>query len=199
MSVVQVKFEVSSDIMPMIEDGTYQITGGVVRDNKGRIKTHLPLIDCQQVQNMSAKVLQLASNYRTPLGIVVCVSIGVGIVSLCYEVKIQSTEKSFRADLDAYLTALRNGNLEIAQIDNLMASLDTLKRNPYFKKRGVKLSLAQLDAIVTAISEYTTKLVTDNSLDLTATKNEHVKDYGMVIINLQQCLQTQKRVFESAT
>ena len=208
MPIVQVALYVPPDLKLQIDAGICRITGGVVRyavgSRKGQIVKHLLPIDPQQAQSIGAQALQLASNYvMTPVGaVVVGISVGVGIsvaVSHVYhETKMQSLEKSFRADLDAYLTALHNGNLEIAQIDNLMASLDTLKRNPYFEKKGVKLSLAQLDAIVTAIPEYTTKLATDNSFALTAAKNERVKDYGMVITNLQWCLQTQKRIFESA-
>ena len=208
MPIIQEAFYVPPDIMAGINTGIYRRIGGVVRyavgSRKGQIVKHLLPIDPRQAQSIGAKALQLASNYvTTPVGIVVIgIGVGVGIsvvVSHVYhETKMQSAEKSFRADLDAYLTALRNGNLEIAQIDNLMASLDTLKRNPYFEKSGVNLSLAQLDAIVTVIHDYTTKLAMDNSVDLVATKTENVKDYGIVINNLQQYLQTQKRIFESA-
>lgn len=207
MPIVRVEFDVPLDIMAGIKAGRYRQIGGVVRyavgPKRGQIVKLLEPI-AETTQGNAARALQLASNYvATPVGaVVVGISIGVVIsvaVSHVYhERKMQLVEKSFRADLDAYLTALRNGNLEIAQIDNLMASLDKLKRNPYFEKSGVNLSLAQLDAIVTVIHDYTTKLAANNSFDLTATKNERVKDYGTVIINLQQYLQTQKQIFESA-
>ena len=198
MPIIQETFDVPPDIMAKINAGMYRRTGGVVRHavgpQKGQIVKLLEPI-AKTTQGSAARALRLATNYMmTPTGIFVCVTVGVCISGVVifrvhHEMRMRSAEKSFHANLNAYLDALNNGNLETSQIDKLIFSLDELKKNPYFKKRGVKLSLEDLDAIVTLLAQ-------NNSAPLTNIEDKGVSKSESIIINLQRYLQTQKRMFD---
>jgi len=64
-----------------------------------------------------------------------------------------------------------------------------------FEKISVQLSTEELDILINRIFEYTEKLAKDNSIELT---NEEINLQmpNCTIINLQLCLQAQKKFFE---
>lgn len=205
MAIIQEAFDIPTDIMTKLLTGEYRRIGGVVRHavgpNKGRIVKHLKpakLSTEKQAQTLGAKALQFAKNNRKAL---IIVGIGSGVAAtgagVYYIVKTHETKEvtKFRISLREYISAIRKGNLNLDNIDNLMNSLENLKKHKDYEKINIKLSAEELSVLVNRIYEYTLKLAQDNSVELTAEEYE-VQATDSAIVNLQRYLKTQKRIFE---
>lgn len=103
----------------------------------------------------------------------------------------------FRAALKTYIDAIRKGNMSVDKINNLMSALEELKKNKDYKKISIQLTTEELEVLVGRIYEYTVNLAKDNEVDLIADELQ-IADKGNVIINLQNCLRAQKRIFDTA-
>ena len=101
----------------------------------------------------------------------------------------------FRAALRAYIEEIRRGNLELSTIETLMAALDELKKHKDYEKFKIELSTEDLDVLVGRIYDYTIRLAENNKVELTESEKSKTDNS---IINLQNYLRTQKRIFEAA-
>lgn len=205
MAVVQEVFDIPADIMTKILTGEYRRIGGVVRHaigpHKGQIVKHLKPVNLkasEQAQGVSAKMLQFAKNNKKTL-IFVSAAVGVAAAGAGIYHKVKKYEPevviNFRATLKEYIDAIRAGKMDVEVIDKLMASLDEMKKCKDYEKISIKLSTEELDILVNRICEYTTKLAKDNYVELS---DEEQVDSGNAIINLQNYLKTQKRIFGAA-
>lgn len=205
MAIIQEAFDIPADIMTKLLTGECRRIGGVVRyavgPNKGRIVKHLKPVKLpaeKQAQTLGAKALQFAKNNRKAL---IIVGIGIGVAAagagVYYKVKTHETKEvtEFRVSLRAYINAIRNGDLNLENINNLMNSLESLKTHKDYEKISIKLSAEELNVLVNRIYEYTLKLAQDNSVELTAEEYE-VQTSDNAIVDLQRYLKTQKRTFE---
>ena len=79
-----------------------------------------------------------------------------------------------------------------------MSSLEEIKKYKDYEKISIQLSTEELDILVNRIYEYSIKLAKVNFVELS--EEERVVEQGNsnTIVNLQRCLQTQKRIFEEA-
>ena len=80
-----------------------------------------------------------------------------------------------------------------------MLALEKLKNHKDYDKISVQLTTEELEILVGRIHEYTIKLARDNYVELT--KQELGADdskKSATIINLQNYLKVQKRIFETA-
>ncbi len=90
---------------------------------------------------------------------------------------------------------IRKGNLELETIETLMAALDKLKAHKDYEQFKIELSTEDLDVLVSRIYDYTIRLAENNQVELTEQERSKTDNS---IINLQNYLRTQKRIFEEA-
>ena len=205
MAVVQEAFDIPADIMIKILTGEYRRIGGIVRyavgPKKGQIVKHLDPVDlkaAEQAKGIGAQVLQLVKNYKKGLiiGGVIAGAVAAGGY-IYYKVKTHepAVVTEFRAALRTYIAEIRKGNLELGTIDVLLSALDEMKRHKDCEKFTLTLSTEDLDRLVNRIYEYTLKLAANNKVELT---EEERSQSDNSILNLQNYLRTQKRIFEEA-
>lgn len=208
MAIVQDAFFIPDDIATGLATGSYRRIGSVIRyavgPNKGPIVKHLQPVDlkgAEQVQGIGTKAIQFVSTHKKGVGIA---AIGVTIVSagvLGYKVWKNYEPQvltEFRSTLNVYIKGIRAGNMNVEKIDNLMAALDTLKRHKNYNKISIQLTTEDLEVLVGHIYEYTIKLAKDNRVELSDGELYASGKNGKgAIINLQQYLKVQKRVFET--
>lgn len=205
MAIAQDAFFIPDDIATGLATGIYRRIGSVVRwatgPNKGQIVKHLKPIDlpaAEQVQGVGAKELQFVKQHKKGTIIIVAGAAAVGAGAWVYN-KVKKHEPKvvteFRTSLKRYIDAIRNGEMDIDKINNLMSSLDALKADKNYSKISIQLTSEELDVLVGRIYEYTLKLASDNEIEIAADDLEEEKD---VIKNLQSYLKVQRRIFAEA-
>ncbi len=205
MAIVQDAFYIPDDIVTGLLTGRYRRIGSVVRfatgPNKGQIVKHLDSIDLKgdkQAQGISVKVLQFIQQHKKE----VCIAtIGVAVISVGFwgYNKWKNTEPKllaeFRVALKTYIEAIRQGNMDINIIDTLMKALEAIKQHKDYKKINIQLTTEELGVLVEKIYEYTIKLVEENDVKLS---KDTIQTDENPIINLEQYLKIQKKIFEEA-
>lgn len=207
MAIVQDAFYIPDDIATGLATGLYRRIGSVVRyavgPNKGQIVKHLKPIDlkaAEEAQSLGVKVLKYAKNHKKESIILVAGTAVVGVGLWAYST-IKNCESKvvsdFRAALRVYIDAIRQGNMDIDKIDNLMTALEELKNHKDYDKISIQLTAEDLETLVSRIYKYTIKLARDNNVELTEDElnTAEMKNNG-TIINLQNYLKAQKRIFE---
>ena len=187
----------------------YRRIGGVIRyavgPNKGQIVKHLKPIDLNaaaKAQNIGVQALKVVKDNKKKSLAIAMGAVAVGAAAYGY-VAIKNHEPKvvteFRASLRFYIDAIREGNMNIDKINNLMAALEQLKKHKDYEKISIQLTTEELEVLVSRICEYTIKLAKDNDVDL---REEELNTAGTNssgdIINLQNCLKAQKSIFEKA-
>lgn len=208
MAIVQDTFFVPDDIATGLATGLYRRFGGVIRyaagPNKGQIVKHLQpanLKAAEQAQGIVAKAMQFVATHKKEVGIaaigVIIAGAGIGGYTVWknHEPKVLT---KFRSTLNAYIEAIRTGKMDIEKIDNLMEALESLKIHKNYNKISIQLTTEDLEILVERIYEYTIKLAQDNCVDLSDGELcPSGTNRNGAIINLQQYLQVQKKVFET--
>ena len=209
MAIVQDAFYIPDDIATGLATGLYRRIGSVVRyavgPNKGQIVKHLKPIDLnavEEAQGIGVKALKFVKEHKKESLIIVAGLAVTGAGALAYNT-IKNREPrvvtEFRAALRVYIDAIRQGAMDIDKINNLMLALEKLKNHKDYDKISVQLTTEELEILVGRIHEYTIKLARDNYVELT--KQELGADdskKSATIINLQNYLKVQKRIFETA-
>ena len=209
MAIAQDAFFIPDDIATGLATGLYRRIGSVVRyaigPNKGQIVKHLQPIDlkaAEQAQGVGAKALQFVKEHKKGTIIVAVGAAAIGGGVWIYN-KVKNHEPKvvteFRAALRVYIDAIREGNMDVDKINGLMVALEKLKEHKDYEKISIQLTAEDLEVLVGRIYEYTLKLAKDNEVELTdeELRISKVKNTG-TIINLQNCLKAQKRIFEAA-
>ena len=209
MAIAQDAFFIPDDIATGLATGLYRRIGSVVRyaigPNKGQIVKHLQPIDlkaAEQAQGIGAKALQFVKEHKKGTIIVAVGAAAIGGGVWIYN-KVKNHEPKvvteFRAALRVYIDAIREGNMDVDKINGLMVALEKLKEHKDYEKISIQLTAEDLEVLVGRIYEYTLKLAKDNEVELTdeELRMSKVKNTG-TIINLQNCLKAQKRIFEAA-
>ena len=209
MAIAQDAFFIPDDIATGLATGLYRRIGSVVRyaigPNKGQIVKHLQPIDlkaAEQAQGVGAKALQFVKEHKKGTIIVAVGAAAIGGGVWIYN-KVKNHEPKvvteFRAALRVYIDAIREGNMDVDKINGLMVALEKLKEHKDYEKISIQLTAEDLEVLVGRIYEYTLKLAKDNEVELTdeELRMSKVKNTG-TIINLQNCLKAQKRIFEAA-
>ncbi len=209
MAIAQDAFFIPDDIATGLATGLYRRIGSVVRyavgPNKGQIVKHLQPIDlkaAEQAQGLGAKAIQFVANHKKEVGIA---AVGVAIVGAgvwgytAWKNHEPKVLKEFRAALKVYIEAIRTGDMSVEKIDALMVALEELKKHKNYDKISIQLTTEELEVLVGRIYDYTIKLAKDNNVELTDDEmNASGKQSKGAIIDLQQYLKTQKRIFEAA-
>ena len=208
MPVVQDAFYIPDDIATGLATGLYRRIGSVVRyavgPNKGQIVKHLKPIDlkvAEEAQGIGVKALQFVKEHKKGTIITVAAAAVVGTGAFVYS-KVKNHEPKvvteFRTALRVYIDAIREGNMDIDIINNTMDALEELKQHKNYEKISIQLATEDLEVLVGRIYEYTIKLAKDNDVELPedGLRTSHAKTVG-TIINLQNYLKAQKRIFEA--
>ena len=205
MAVVQEAFDIPADIMTKLLTGEYRRIGGVVRYavglHKGQIVKHLKPIDlkaAEQAQGVGAQIMKFVKKNKKGLIIGAAVAGATTVGGIIYH-KVKSREPTvvtqFRSALRIYIEEIRKGNLEFNTIDTLMVALDEHKQHKDYEKFKIEFSTEDLDVFVSRIYDYTLRLAENNKVELTEEERSKTDNS---IINLQNYLRTQKRIFEEA-
>lgn len=209
MAIAQDAFFIPDDIATGLATGLYRRIGSVVRyaigPNKGQIVKHLQPIDlkaAEQAQGLGAKAIQFVANHKKEVGIA---AIGVAIVGAgvwgytAWKNHEPKALTEFRAALKVYIEAIRTGDMNVEKIDALMVALEDLKKHKNYDKISIQLTTEELEVLVGRIYDYTIKLAKDNNVELTddELRTSRAKNTD-TIINLQNYLKAQKRIFEEA-
>ena len=208
MPVVQDAFYIPDDIATGLATGLYRRIGSVVRyavgPNKGQIVKHLKPIDlkvAEEAQGIGVKALQFVKEHKKGTIITVAAAAVVGTGAFVYS-KVKNHEPKvvteFRTALRVYIDAIREGNMDIDIINNTMDALEELKQHKNYEKISIQLATEDLEVLVGRIYEYTIKLTKDNGVERPEDelRTSHAKTVG-TIINLQNYLKAQKRIFEA--
>lgn len=208
MAIVQEAFDIPESIMTKILTGDYVRVGGVVRhavgSRKGQIVKHLDPIDlkaAEQAQGLGAKIIEFSKDNKKALIVGGTITAVVGSGVIIYHKIINREPKvvsEFRTTLKAYINAIREGSLDIDIINNLLESLINIKEHKNYKKINIKLTTEEIGVIINQIHGYTEKLVSDNSFELTEKEKANISSDNKNIIDLQNYLEVQKRIFEVA-
>ena len=203
MAIVQEAYDIPADIATKIATGEYRRIGSVIRyavgPRKGQIVKHLtPIAPDISKQNQSAlaSVFRFIKHHKKETGIALTVTVALGSGLLIYR-KVKNREPKvvteFRAALKSYIEAIRNGDMDLDQINNMMSALEKLKADKNYEKINIQLTLDDLDTLINRISDYTISLASNNGF--ASPKFSEDED---AIINLQTCLMVQKQIFEAA-
>lgn len=208
MPVVQDAFYIPDGIATGLATGLYRRIGSVVRyavgPNKGQIVKHLKPIDlkvAEEAQGIGVKALQFVKKHKKGTIITVAAAAVVGTGAFVYS-KVKNHEPKvvteFRTALRVYIDAIREGNMDIDIINNTMDALEELKQHKNYEKISIQLATEDLEVLVGRIYEYTIKLAKDNDVELPEDelRTSHAKTVG-TIINLQNYLKAQKKIFEA--
>lgn len=208
MAIVQVAFDIPESIMTKILTGDYVRIGGVVRHavgaNKGQIVKHLEPIDlkaAEQIQGLGVKIIESGKLHKKTLiiGGVITTIAGFGVI-IYHKLKNREPKivSEFRVALKTYINAIREGSLEVDTINNLLESLIKIKEHKCYEKINIKITTEEIGVFINQIHGYTEKLVSDNSFELTEEEKMDIFNENKNIIDLQNYLKVQKRIFEVA-
>lgn len=205
MAVVQEAFDIPSDIMTKILTGEYKRLGGVVRvamgPDKGQIVKHLDPVkinEAKQAESAWENVLTFVKKNKKGIGIAAvaaAAAFGGYKVYKHFSSKESKEVTEFRKALRKYIEAIRNGNMDVENIDELRGTIDKLKTCKDYDKITIQLSTEELDVLVNKIYEYTLKLAKDNDFELEDCEQNNSEN---TIINLQNILEVQKKIFQAA-
>ena len=152
-------------------------------------------------QNLGIKALQYVKTNKKALVFLVA-STGIALAGSGIYYKFKTHEPKiiveFRLSLRTYLDAIRKGDLNLDEINNLMDTLETMMNHKNYENFTIRLSAEDLGVLVNRIYEYTTKLAQDNSVEFKSEELSTVQSSDNAIIYLQKYLGVQKRIFEEA-
>lgn len=205
MAIVQEVFDIPDDIMLKLLTGEYRRIGGIVRyavgTKKGQIVKHLDPIDIDsvdQAKGIGTRIIRFAKCNKKSLiigGVVAgAITIG-GFIHYKISTHEPTVVADFRASLRTYVDEIRRGSLRLETIEIMMSALEELKKHKDYEKFKVVLSTEDLETLVNRICEYTIQLADNNNVQLT---EKECRRTDNSILNLQDYLKTQKRIFEMA-
>lgn len=88
--------------------------------------------------------------------------------------------------------------LEIEIIDNLRYCLDDIKNHKDYEKIRIQFYTEEIGILINIIHQYTEKLAKDNVIELTDEEKLITSNVNTDILNLQDYLKVQRRIFEAA-
>jgi len=198
MEVIQVLFEVPTWIQVGLNDGTFKLFGGVVRNSKGAIVYHLKNGN-KILENTSSKTKVIIG------GIILCGTIiTVGSV-YAYNKYVKRKETQidemidFNEVLEKYITAGVQGNLNsdiITELNNACMGLFRVINDDIIDLSDVEHS--KINDIIDSIKQYTEKLCIVNKVDEVIPQRKQSESINDNLIELSDYLKIQKSIFEDA-
>lgn len=215
MPIIQVAYEVPADIYLGLMTGSLTRFGSVVRNHVG-ITKHLKEINMPDSNSSAnklvlAKVLEKAKTLKNPKVIAIGSVVALVTGGLVFAgIKLSKNKKSaeqnlpkcvsdFNNALCVYLEAVRNGNLELVTITDLISRLNEIKDNYDGGKIQLDFSTGQLNTLFNLIFDYTKKLAEANSFELNSIDETEPTSSDRTIVSLKRYLEVQKQIFEKAS
>ena len=205
MAVAQEMFDIPDDLMVGLVKGELRRHGGVIRrakgPGKGQIVKFLKPIEAKEAEQPQGVVKQFAELAKKNKNVLIIGSAGIAVVAMggivYHKIKKREPEAltQFRKALHTYIDEIREGKLELNTIETLMKALEELKSHEDYENFKIELTSEDLDTLVGKIYEYTIRLAENNNVELT---EEEMTRTDNSILNLQNYLKTQKRIFEEA-
>lgn len=159
------------------------------------------LLTAKQSQSLGIKELQYVKTNKKAL-VFLGAGTGIALTGSVIYYKFKTHEPKiiieFRLFLKIYIGAIRKGNINLDEINNLMDSLETMRKHKNYENFTVRLSAEDLGILVNRICEHTTKLAQNNSVELKSEELSTVPPSDNAIIYLQKYLGVQKRIFKEA-
>lgn len=198
MDIIQVAFEVPSWVEVGIKNGTLKIFGGVVRNLKGEIVYHLKDV---------GKVIEKA-NAKTKLIVAGVAFIGtIVVVTGAYAAnKMMNKKNSFTKAINQfnqrffeYIIAAKNTKMNMEIINKLDDSIELLKNE--FSNSNKNLNLEgimdshQFNELIDSVYRYTLDLIEKNMVDSREIGRSNQEELESSIIDLQNYLKLQRKVF----
>lgn len=204
MAIVQEIFDIPEDIMIKLNIKEYRRIGGVVRyacgPKKGQIVKHLEPVNLKEaldVQGIGVKAIQFAKNNKK--AIIVGIGTGIAVTVAGIYNKLKNREPKVVIEFrKAYIDAIRKGMLEIEIIDNLRYCLDDIKNHKDYEKIRIQFYTEEIGILINIIHQYTEKLAKDNVIELTDEEKLITSNVNTDILNLQDYLKVQRRIFDAA-
>ncbi|MCQ2551270.1 MAG: hypothetical protein MJ146_03690 [Clostridia bacterium] len=210
MAIVQDAFEIPEEILKGLITGKYSRFGSIVRyakgPNGGNIVTHLPSVelnDKEKVKNIVSTAKQLIKEHKKET-----IASGAALLAVAGGAYLFGRLKrrepkvvtEFKEKFENYFEAIKNGQMTIEVIEDLMKALEALKCDKRYEEITIQLRTAELEVLVKCIYDYTVKLASDNGVDVTISQ-EKTQDSSSesIIISLQSYLEEQKKIFEKAS
>jgi len=198
MEVIQVLFEVPTWVQIGLNDGTFKLFGGVVRNSKGAIVYHLKNGN-KILENTSSKTKVIIG------GMILCGTIiTVGSV-YAYNKYVKRKETQidemidFNEVLEKYITAGVQGNLNsdiITELNNACMGLFGVINDDIIDLSDVEHS--KINDIIDSIKQYTEKLCIVNKVDEVIPQRKQSESINDNLIELSDYLKIQKSIFEDA-
>lgn len=199
MVKVRDNFEIPTEIWDKLSTGEYIRSGGVIRDNLGKIVTILDPIELNKLKlkDVGVQVLKLALNNTTLVKEGLKIGTNVVIKKLKKKNQLTVVEEKFSATLKTYLNAVNKNELTLDLITNMIDCLDELNNQLELEKIiNILLSLDELRQILSIILEHTNKLASDNSIKPPELNIDSPSLLDNPIIDLRSYLVAQKVIFE---
>lgn len=207
MAIIQDAYNIPDDIATKLATGVYKRYGSVIRyatgSKKGQIVTHLDPVNLEtakKAQSLGEKALEFARQNPKATKYIAIGTLA-GAVGLCWwgYTKWKNREpqvlQEFRTKLKTYIYAIRNGNLNVEQINHLMNSIDKIKKHKDYEDITIQLTLDELEVLLERIYEYTLELAEKNNVEISS-KDLFVDKNA--IIALSSCLKVQKYILTRA-
>ena len=103
--------------------------------------------------------------------------------------------KRFNDALDAYIGAIKDENLQVSILDDLIASLDEIEAKQGRGEAVIEISTSQLSALLLILSDYTQKLAATNGIPFEEINNSEQR----TIISIRPYLEKQREMMETAS
>lgn len=212
MPVIQIAMEMPEDICAGLAAGTLKRFGSVVRDPAGHIVEHLDEVKFPNKEPMAGD-LEIVNTLKNTkkyvligLGLVAAVTAGGLIIHAVrskskkndFEDEISAIVDGFNISMRDYLNAVQEGNLDMDTLTRIIVEVDKIKENLDNENIWIDFSTDQLKELLNLIYEYTIRLTEANLIDFGNIEKPEMTD-AKAIINLQQYLAAQKKIFEVAS
>ena len=210
MKIAQVSLAVPDEIYEGILAGTLEIAAGVVRDNKGVIRKHLPKVAVQAkdsaakaAKNGAGIVQAVKKNPGVAIAAGAVVAVSGGVAYLAHHVKQKKMTKQeecvadFQKALKAYLKAAKTGKLNEKVVDDLLVALENAQNSKAGDAVMLSIPAKQLNDLISSIFDYTKRLAEANAFkDVRVAAPKRGAKNSMA--NLQNYLEIQKQIMANA-
>ena len=199
MSVVQIAFEIPSEIQTGLMDGSLIRYGGIVRDTAGHIVTHLKEVPVNKSEGTLKKAGEFIKNNKNPI-IIISIAATVALVAgITYVVVKKKNENvievpKYIVDFDKafsdYIYAIKNGNVDEHVIDSLLNTVIELKKNEESGNITITIPFENAELLIDMVKNYTIQFAAANDYEV----DDNVETNMDEIFTLQHYLNVQKQI-----
>lgn len=199
MPLVNVTLDIDDEIYKQVLAGALELCG-MVKDNKHRIRKHLPAV-VDSAKDGAAKAIDFVRANRKELivigGVVAVGGAVIGTVSYFTQREKRLAKKHLGEAFQAYIDAARNGVLTLEIVDSLIVNLDTVSKLYNDDSIPLNLSAKQITDLLFSIYDYTKRMAEANG-EITSTIHAPKVFRKNTVVDLQNYLHIQKTILSQA-